>query len=111
MNRRGQPITDSRVAPGIEVYYTITFTPRERQRDYNYDLVCVTEREKFIVPVRAKGVRASLALPEVLSFGEVPVKTASSKTFVVRVTRVRRGNALCSTSRMCTSSSSAVVVY
>ncbi len=98
MNRRGQPTTDSRVAPGMEVFYTVTFLPRERQRDYNYDLVCVTEREKFIVPVRAKGVRASLVVPDSVFFGSAPVKTATSKTFVVRARARLCGHGACEVS-------------
>ncbi len=83
LNKRGQPVTDSRVAPGMEVFFTVTFASRERLRDYNYDLVCVTEREKFIVPIRARGVRPALALPDSLAFGSAPVKTVASKTLVV----------------------------
>jgi hypothetical protein len=85
LNKRGLPVTDSRVAPGMEVFFTVTFTSRERLRDYNYDLVCVTEREKFIVPLRARGVRPMLALPETAPFGTVAVKTLSTKTVVVRI--------------------------
>ncbi len=82
-NKKGLAITDSRVAPGMEIYYTVTFMPRERQRDYNYDLVCVTEREKFVVPLRARGTRATLSLPDALSFGVASVRMSSVKTIVV----------------------------
>lgn len=44
------------VAPGIDVSYILTFTPQERV-DYSYNLECVTEREKFLVPIQAIGVR------------------------------------------------------
>lgn len=81
---RGKPTIDSRVAPGMEVLYKITFTPRERTRDYNYDLICVTEREKFVVPIRATGAKAALSLPEALSFGSVAVKNSVTKALVVR---------------------------
>jgi hypothetical protein len=82
-NIRGKPVSDSRVAPGMEICYKITFSARERQRDYNYDLIVTTEREKFIVPVRAIGAKAALVLPEDLSFGTVAVKTSVTKTIVV----------------------------
>ncbi len=84
MTRRGLAITDSRIAPGMEVCYTVTFSSRERLRDYNYDLVCVTEREKFVVPIRARGVRPSLTMGDALSFGVAAVKTSVTKAFVVR---------------------------
>lgn len=37
---------------GIEVYFIIKFKPQE-VREYSLDLLCSTEREKFLVPVRA----------------------------------------------------------
>ena len=40
----------------MEVCYKITFQPRT-QEDYAVDLIAVTEREKFVVPIRATGVR------------------------------------------------------
>jgi len=43
------------VAAGIEISYIIKFSP-EAKIDYTYDLVVVTEREKFIVPIVAVGV-------------------------------------------------------
>lgn len=44
-----------KVAAGIEISYIIKFSP-EAKIDYTYDLVVVTEREKFIVPIVAVGV-------------------------------------------------------
>ena len=43
-------------------------------QDYDYELVCVTEREKFIVPVRAIGARALLDFPDKVHFSASPVK-------------------------------------
>jgi len=63
----------SRVAPGMEVSYTVRFSP-EAKIDYSFDLTVVTEREKFIVPIRAVGCKALLDFPDVLNFGSVPVK-------------------------------------
>jgi len=45
-----------KVAPGMTVEYILTFKP-EQVREYKCDLVCVTEREKFLLPVRAFGLR------------------------------------------------------
>lgn len=73
----------SRVAPGMEVQYTIRFSP-EAKIDYAYDLTVVTEREKFIVPIRAVGCRALLDFPDKIDFGPVPVKHTAEKPIMVR---------------------------
>lgn len=51
-----QPKDSGRVAPGIDVVYRLLFSPTEKQ-DYEYDLVIQTERERFVVPIRAIGAR------------------------------------------------------
>lgn len=80
---RGQPLVDTRVAPGTELCYVITFTPRDVD-DYAYELVCVTEREKFIVPLRAAGKVAALSMPDAVSFPNVPVRATTVRTMVLR---------------------------
>ena len=40
--------------------------------------MCVTEREKFIIPVRAIGARALLDFPDEVNFSSAPVKVWSS---------------------------------
>jgi hypothetical protein len=40
----------SKIGPGMEVCFIVKFRPQE-VKDYKVDLVCVTEREKFLVPV------------------------------------------------------------
>ncbi|CAM9126273.1 unnamed protein product, partial [Bubo scandiacus] len=52
--------------------------------DYFYQLTCITEREKFIVPIRAIGARAVLDFPDQLNFSVCPVKYSSQKTLLVR---------------------------
>lgn len=47
----------------MEVCYLVTFKPQE-VRAYAAELVVVTEREKFIVPVGALGHRAVLDFPD-----------------------------------------------
>lgn len=47
----------------MEVCYVVTFKPQE-VRSYSAELVVVTEREKFIVPVGALGHRAVLDFPD-----------------------------------------------
>ena len=43
-------------------------------QDYHFELVCITEREKFVVPVRAIGARALLDFPDKIHFSASPVK-------------------------------------
>ena len=49
-------LQSEKIAPGMEVQYVVKFTPEERV-DYVHELICVTEREKFIVPIKAVGAR------------------------------------------------------
>ncbi|XP_074738457.1 hydrocephalus-inducing protein homolog [Strix uralensis] len=72
-----------KVAPGMCSTFQIQFTPEEN-KDYFYQLTCITEREKFIVPIRAIGARAILDFPDQLNFSVCPVKYSSQKTLLVR---------------------------
>lgn len=76
-------IMSSRVAPGMEISYVIKFSP-EAKIDYSYDLMVVTEREKFVVPIRAVGCRAMIDFPDSLDFGLVPVKHTAEKPVMIR---------------------------
>jgi hydrocephalus-inducing protein len=76
-------LTQSKIAPGMEVCYVVTFKPQE-VKHYSADLVVVTEREKFIVPVLAVGYRAALDLPDSITFPQAPVKASRVKLLVVR---------------------------
>lgn len=73
----------SKVAPGMEISYIIKFNP-EAKVNYAYDLTIVTEREKFIVPIRCRGCRAMLDFPDTLDFGLVPVKYQTEKPVMIR---------------------------
>jgi hydrocephalus-inducing protein len=72
-----------KVAPGMEITYIVKFFP-EAKSDYAYDLMVITEREKFIVPIRAMGCRAVLDFPDQLDFGLVPVKFNNEKPVILR---------------------------
>eukprot|EP01113_Clastostelium_recurvatum_P045847 TRINITY_DN7944_c0_g1_i2.p1 TRINITY_DN7944_c0_g1~~TRINITY_DN7944_c0_g1_i2.p1 ORF type:complete len:187 (-),score=59.95 TRINITY_DN7944_c0_g1_i2:253-813(-) len=74
---------EKKVAPGMDATFMLRFVP-DSTSDFACNLVCLTEREKFIVPVRAVGARPRLDLPERLVFDSAPVKAASQKTFLVR---------------------------
>ena len=67
----------------MEICFIIKFKAQE-VRDYSYDLVCSTEREKFLVPIRAIGNRPRVTFPDELSFGTVPVKSTCSKMMFVQ---------------------------
>ena len=53
-------------------------------QDYTHELVCITDREKFVVPVHAIGARAILDFPDEVIFPPAPVKYPSSKVLLVR---------------------------
>ncbi len=72
----------SKVAPGMEISFLVKFSP-EAKIDYSYDLNVVTEREKFVVPIRAIGCKAVLDFPDALDFGRVPVKYETMKPVVI----------------------------
>ncbi|XP_074751314.1 hydrocephalus-inducing protein homolog, partial [Athene noctua] len=72
-----------KVAPGLCATFRVLFTPEENE-DYFHQLTCITEREKFIVPIRAVGARAILDFPDQLNFSICPVKYSSQKTLLVR---------------------------
>ncbi|KAI8900319.1 hypothetical protein BC833DRAFT_523632 [Globomyces pollinis-pini] len=78
-----QSLQSEKVAPGMEVSFVIKFQPEENV-DYLLDLICITEREKFIVPIQAIGARGILDLPDQILFSEVPVRFLSTKTLLVR---------------------------
>ncbi len=80
---QANPRKADRIASGMEASWTVTFRPHER-RDYSERLVCVTEREKFVVNVLALGPTMCLDLPDRIDFDECPVKYKSSKTLLVR---------------------------
>lgn len=63
----------TKVAAGMETKFIVRFSP-EAKIDYKYELIVVTEREKFIVPILAIGKRAMIDFPDILDFGPCPVK-------------------------------------
>ncbi|XP_072135349.1 hydrocephalus-inducing protein homolog isoform X2 [Mobula birostris] len=72
-----------KVAPGMVTTCKIVFTPEEN-KDYIHELVCITEREKFLVPVKAIGARAVLDFPDQINFSVCPVKYNTQRTLLVR---------------------------
>jgi hydrocephalus-inducing protein len=66
----------------MEVSYIIKFTP-EAKIDYSYDLIAATEREKFIIPIRASGQRTMISFPDTIDFGECMVKHNTEKPVII----------------------------
>lgn len=84
-NSKGEDLQFSKVAYGMEVMFIVTFTPSE-MKDYSIDLVCCSEREKFIVPVRAICAIPQVTLPDELDFGHCHVKGVARRTCQVQNT-------------------------
>ncbi|KAJ3416712.1 hypothetical protein HDV05_000542 [Chytridiales sp. JEL 0842] len=80
---KNESLQSGKVAPGMEVQFLLRFTPEENI-DYAYNLVCVTEREKFLLPIRAYGARGVLDFPDSVSFADCPVRFANTKTLFIR---------------------------
>ena len=75
-----------KLARGMEAAFTITFTP-DSEADFSWDLVVCTEREKFVVPIRARGARGRLTLPTEVAFGDAcACKIAAQRSFLMRNT-------------------------
>lgn len=73
---------DGKIAAGMETAFQLEFYPQE-VKDYAVDLVCATERERFLLPVRVRGRRAALDIPDTIHFGFCPVKMATTKVLAV----------------------------
>ncbi|XP_058667691.1 hydrocephalus-inducing protein-like [Ammospiza caudacuta] len=71
------------VPPGASAPVRIRFTP-SKNKDYCHELVCLTAREKIVVPIRAIGARAVLDFPAQLDFSKCPVKVSTQQTLLVR---------------------------
>jgi len=77
------PRKNDRIAPGMELSYEVTFRPHKR-KEYCEFLVCVTEREKFRIPISAPGPFACMDFPDEVHFGTCPVNHRNERTFLVR---------------------------
>ena len=90
-----------KVAPGVALIFRIQFRPEEQQvrivgigrattsplrlQDYSHEILVATEREKYLVPIRAIGARAILDFPDEITFPSTAVKSSNmSKVLFVR---------------------------
>jgi len=63
--------------------FQIHFRP-DAVKDYAHELICTSERERFIVPIRCIGSRGILDFPDFVNLEECPVKMNKPKTLLVR---------------------------
>jgi hypothetical protein len=56
----------------------VHFAPREGQ-DYHCQLVCITERERFVIGISARGPRACFDFPDAVDFGLQPVRACAEE--------------------------------
>ncbi|XP_064262842.1 hydrocephalus-inducing protein-like isoform X1 [Passer domesticus] len=73
------------LVPAVSVPVRIRFSPGEN-KDYSHQLLCVTERERIVVPIRAIAARAILDFPDQLDFSTCPVKCSTQQTLLLRNT-------------------------
>ena len=82
-NITAPPDAGKKVAPGMSVTYHVSFMP-DAIKDYAHELICISEREKFIIPIKCIGARGMIDIPDIIEFGNCPVKMEKSKTLYVR---------------------------
>ena len=80
---KGNELKQSTIGAGMECCFIVKFKPQEI-REYKVDLVCLTEREKFVIPVYAMGPRPVLDFPDEIVFPTTAVKNTTEKTLIVR---------------------------
>ncbi|XP_066050969.1 LOW QUALITY PROTEIN: hydrocephalus-inducing protein homolog [Chamaea fasciata] len=73
------------VPPGMSVHVRVRFTPEEN-KDYSHELVCSSERELIVVPIRATATHPILDFPDQLDFFQCPVKCSNHRTLLVHNT-------------------------
>ncbi|XP_062355741.1 hydrocephalus-inducing protein homolog [Cinclus cinclus] len=72
------------ILPGTSSHVRIRFTPDETE-NYSHELVCLTARDRIVVPIQAIAAQAILLdFPDQLDFSRCPVKYSSQKTLLVR---------------------------
>ncbi|KAJ7536387.1 hypothetical protein O6H91_12G067600 [Diphasiastrum complanatum] len=77
-----EDIGSSKVACGMEVAYTVAFNPKNTD-DYRLELVVVTDREKFVVPVICSGLKAVLDMPDEIFFPLTAAKCSYKKNVLI----------------------------
>lgn len=65
----------------MTVEFVVKFSPEE-YIDYAFQLICITDRERFMVPIYARGARGFLDLPDEILFTPSPVKLPVQRTIM-----------------------------
>ena len=87
---KGLKASGGKVAPGMDIAFKVHFEPRA-WKDFEAELHCITERERFLVTVRARGPRACFEFPDGVDFGLQPVRINSEEAFLLRNTGASDG--------------------
>lgn len=90
----------SKVAAGMEAVYKVTFSPTCPD-SYEQQLVVVTERERFVVPLLGVGAAAALDLPDSISMPVAAVKKAVRHSILVSNVGRKAGSFQLITSSSC----------
>ncbi len=69
-------------APGMETTVLVTFTP-DSKADFSDYFTIVTEREKYIMPLRCIGARGYLDLADIFTFPQSIVKCPRTESLMV----------------------------
>eukprot|EP00210_Caulerpa_lentillifera_P003205 g3062.t1 len=82
VKRRGVGRQNESVALGMAVEYDIELIPQSDD-DCRFELVVVTDRERFILPVIGIGKRVKFDTPLCIDCGTVPVRSAKSRSLIL----------------------------
>ena len=72
-----------KVAPGMSTTFMVKFRP-DAVKDYTHELICTSERERFLVPIKCIGSRGVLDFPDQMDMSTCAVKMSRPKTILVR---------------------------
>ena len=63
--------------------FYVQFTP-DAIKDYAHELICTSERERILVPIKCIGGRGLLDFPDLIVIDDCPVKMSKEKTLLIR---------------------------
>ncbi|CCI45136.1 unnamed protein product [Albugo candida] len=81
-NKHKETLMTGKVAAGMEICFILEFYPKEII-EYQAEVICCTEREKFAIPIFTKGKHAIIDIPDVIHFGDCPVKVPTTRVMTL----------------------------
>nr|CCA18905.1 PREDICTED: similar to hydrocephalus inducing putati [Albugo laibachii Nc14] len=81
-NKHKNTLITGKVAAGMEICFILEFYPKE-VTEYQTEVICCTEREKFAIPIFTKGKHAIIDIPDVIHFGDCPVKVPTTRVMTL----------------------------